>query len=331
MLTQAIPVVGAKEPFVYTGHGKTIFNQTALNESSPVDGKVGVITDEFMRIDRKDGSPVIIKKPDTYNTANHTTNFFDPCVKVGDKVSAGQTVYSCNSFKDKELALGVPLLTAFTSYYAREHEDGMVISESASKKFGAKLMAEVTVPMSKYTKWQLGHDVFDNLPEVNSDNYDELGLIKVGTQVRKLDYLFVYWQFLDPNKSEKARIQLALDKNSAPKQLVGIRVPFKVPDGVVSKIYFRPVRGYDQYLDRPDFNQLATHFASENRKFRSREAQALGVNINELKDYKVKPVSFPYDEQIGEIVFEITYINPLKVSDKMANEFGHFFDQTKIA
>ena len=331
MLTQAIPVVGAQVPFVYTGHGKKIFNQTALNKETPVDGKVTVITDEFMKVESKNGESTIIHKPDTYNTANHTTNFYSPSVRVGDKVKSGQTVYECSSFKSQELALGVPLLTAFTSYYAREHEDGMVLSESAAEKFGAKLMVEVTVPMTKDTGWVLGHDVFDNIPEANSDNYDELGLIKVGTPVTKLDYLFVYWELLDPRRSEKARIQLALDKNSAPKQLKGIQVPFKVRNGVVSKIYFKPVRGYEQYLNRADFSQLATHFANENRKFRSREAQALGVNINELKDYKVKPVSFPYDEQIGEIVFEITYMNPLKVSDKMANEFGHFFDQTKIA
>ena len=325
MLTQAIPVEGSSRPFVYTGHGKEIFNQTALNQETPVDGKVTVITDEFMRIDKSDGGdPVIIKKPDTYNTANHTSNFFTPCVSVGDKVKAGQTVYSCSSFKGKELALGVPLLTAFTSFYAREHEDGMVLSESATKKFGAEMMCKVQIPLMKQDEWFLGHNVFDELPEVDSSKFDDLGLIKLGSQVRRGDTLFACWARLDPRRSEIARLQLALDKNAIPKAIYMAKVPHKVPDGTVTRIYFNPVRGYQSNgsMTRQDFMKLATHFGAENRSFRSREAQQLGIDIRQLKDYMIKPTNFSNEEQIGEIVIEITYINPLKVSDKMANMYG---------
>ena len=324
MMTQAIPVEGAEVPFVYTGHGKNIFEETALNEASPVDGKVTVITDEFMKIEKSDGSFSIVKKPDTYNTSNHTTNFFTPCVGVGDKVKTGQTIYSCSSFKDKELALGVPLLTAFTSYFAREHEDGQVISESAAKKFAAKLMRKVTVPLMKSDEWFLSHDVFEDFPEIDASHFDDLGLVKLGTPVKRDDYLFVYRNRLDPRRSESARLQLALDKDSIPVEVRGIKVPFEVENGTVTKIYFNPVRGYQNNgaLERQDFMKLASHFANENRAFRSREAQALGVDIRYLKDYTVKPVTFQKEDQLGELVFEITYINPLKISDKMCNEFG---------
>ena len=50
MLTQAIPVSGSQPMFLTTGRGKELYQETALNEESKVDGTVTGMTSDYMKI-----------------------------------------------------------------------------------------------------------------------------------------------------------------------------------------------------------------------------------------------------------------------------------------
>jgi DNA-directed RNA polymerase subunit beta len=137
-LPQALSLVNREEPLVQTVNSKgvsfaKIFGRlTATN--TPVAGTVV----------KADGSEVHVKDPDTgithkikavKNLPFNMKGFHDdekPIVKVGDEVSKEQAVYDNNYTLNGTLSLGKNLTTAYMPYKGYNHEDGMVLSESAA-------------------------------------------------------------------------------------------------------------------------------------------------------------------------------------------------------
>lgn len=324
MLTQAIPVVGSQPMFIDTGKGKELYHETALNEGSKIDGTVTAISENFMKIQSDTGKVELVKRPEPYNTSDGTTNLFRPAVKVGDKVKAGDTVYECNSFKDKDFAIGVPLLTCYTSFHGWEHEDAIVISESAAKKFTHKMLEVVEIPVRSNENWIVGGpeiqktDAFRN----NPNGFDEFGFIKIGEYVRRGDPLFVYEQVVS-EEDERARLGKLIDPNSVLKDFVTITVPYEVVDGKVFSIRFIPTKNADKdFLNNNTYNTLISHFTQLRREDLKKQAEELGVSVKELGDAREKPFFSNDPRMMGKIQIEIIYDNPLKKSDKMSNYYG---------
>lgn len=323
MLTQAIPVSGSQPMFVSTGRGKTLYNETALNVETPSDGVVTAMTDDYMKISKEGSQDIIIKKPEAYNTSNGTTNLYNSSVKVGDKVSKGETVYECNSFKDKDFALGVPLLVAFCSWYAREHEDGMVLRRSAAAKFTHDMLEEVEIPVTSKYQWILGSPTLKDSPEYKQldGRLDDLGLIKVGEYVKRGDTLFMYEQVV-PEYNERAKVAKLLDPNSTLADIRVVETPHEVTDGIVTAVRFTPTKGSKlKFSSDHVFNTLSSHFDKERNEYFQREADSLGVPLKEIK----KPVREYYSPDpmlMGTITISILYKNYLKESDKMSNYYG---------
>ena len=323
MLTQAIPVNGSQPMFINTGRGKTLYNETALNVETPEGGTVVAMTDDYMKISKEGQKDVIIKRPDAYNTANGTTNLYAPSVKVGDRVDKGQTVYECNSFKDKDFALGVPLLVAFCSWYAREHEDGMVLRRGAAAKFTHDMLEEVEIPVTSKYQWILGSPSLKDSPDYKQLNgrLDDIGLIKVGEYVKKGDTLFMYEQVV-PEYNERARVAKLLDPNSTLTDIKYVEAPFEVTDGTVTSIKFIPTKGAKlKFSNDHVFNTLSAHFDKAENEYLEKEANALGIPVKELK----KPAQEFYSSDpmmMGTIKINILYKNYLKSSDKMSNYYG---------
>ncbi|NIR16548.1 MAG: hypothetical protein GWN86_22565, partial [Desulfobacterales bacterium] len=68
-------------------------------------------------------------------------------IKKGDKVKKGQILGDSNYTKDGTLALGTNLRTAYIPYKGYNHEDGVVISESAADKLTSLHAYQKIVPM----------------------------------------------------------------------------------------------------------------------------------------------------------------------------------------
>lgn len=321
MLTQALPVVGSEPDFVYTGEGRKLYEETALNASSPMTGVVTAITDDFMKIEDKErGSYKVIKKPDTYITSDHSTNSFKPAVKVGDKVSEGQTIYECNSFKDKELALGVPLYVAFTGYHGLEHEDAVVMSESAAAKFAHESLEIVKFQVIDQTELVIGKQCVEQIDRLKGrlDDFDDIGALKPGKSVRSGDVLFVYGFYTKAEEDELTKLAQELDKTARPITYVTVKCPSDVvSDGVLESVEFIPSKSI---INRPDTFKLASYAAAKNKEMRNINSIKLGgANLNE---YQIKKVQFNDNSILGELQFRIKYLNKLKGTDKVSNMFG---------
>ena len=314
MLEQAIPVVGSQPAVIYTGEGKKLFNNTALNIPTPVEGRVVGVSDDYVRIKSKDSEVHNIPKPKDYNTNDHTTNTFAPCVKVGDKVKAGNNVYSCNSFKNGDFAVGVQLLTAFTSWYGWEHEDAVVLSESAAKKFGHVSVTKIPIEIKARDKLLIGPDKFKlhERSKLRPEVYDDISLVKLGSEVKYGDPIFVCECILDSKRSAKAKLASGLDSSNVVKDLWAFTVPYGV-EGIVDDIEFYPARdSWEKYATREDYQSLVFHFKDFYTKKRDKNAEQLGIPNtslpvgfgNRLRDYRD-------DETIGILEVTIKSINPV--------------------
>lgn len=193
MVTQAVPLVHREAPLVQiedeSGHG-TVHKKLGtefFSPKSPEDGTVTEIGEGFIKVNSK--------KVDLYHNfpLNYKTYIhMEPLVKVGDKVKKGQIVAESNFTKDGTLAIGTNLRTAYISYKGWNHEDGMVISESAAKKLTSQHMYvkeieksdDITVDKNRLIKFFPSKITAEQMRKL-----DDEGVIKKGEAVRKGDYV----------------------------------------------------------------------------------------------------------------------------------------------
>lgn len=212
MQTQAKPLKYREAPLVQSAASErqdiTIEEVMGRNSlpKSPVDGVVFSITKGTIVI--KDGSG---KKHDvgySHNMWMNENNFEDHELKVavGDKVTKGQLLADSNYTKNGTLAIGVNLRTAYMTYKGYNHEDGVVISETAAEKLTSLHAHQKTIPIQSnevrdkkkfmsyfpaaFTSEQLG-------------TLDDMGIVKVGTKVKKGDPLVIKMREIDEDTLSK--------------------------------------------------------------------------------------------------------------------------------
>ena len=107
---------------------------------SPVDGTIMSVKGGTIRVrSREKGTVASVHAPK--NVPLNRGSFIDSevIVKTGDRVSEGQLLAQNNYTLGAALALGTNLITAIMPYKGKTHEDGIVISDSASRKLTSKL------------------------------------------------------------------------------------------------------------------------------------------------------------------------------------------------
>ena len=148
--TQAVPLVDRDEPFVQVKNGDSSVEHdigaSFLSPVAPEDGTVTEVTDNYIKVNDK---KVDIYHIHPLNLKTFLTMY--PTVKVGEKVKKGQRLADSNFTKNGTLALGANLNTAYISYKGWNHEDGIVISESAAKKLTSQHMYAKEVDLSEST------------------------------------------------------------------------------------------------------------------------------------------------------------------------------------
>lgn len=115
-----------------------------------------------------------------------------PLVKVGDKVTVGQTVADSNYSKNGTLALGTNVRVAYIPYKGLNFEDGLVISKSAAQKFTSEHLHKPEVSLEKDTildpkKFIVLHP--DAFNQAQYKKLDDAGVVKVGQKVKSGDPL----------------------------------------------------------------------------------------------------------------------------------------------
>lgn len=146
VIPQALSLVDREKPLVQTlaGHSEVehVKGQSEpfvrilgriIGTVSPTKGTVKTVTPTGVTIEGDDGTKH--KIPFVKNLPFNMKGFLDdekPLVKPGDKVHKLQPLVENNYTQDGELALGRNLNVAYMPYKGYNHEDGLVISQSAA-------------------------------------------------------------------------------------------------------------------------------------------------------------------------------------------------------
>ena len=198
MQRQAVPLLRAAAPIVGTG----------MEAKVARDSGATIIAKRSGVIDQIDATRIVVRATeetshsaagvDIYNLlkfqrSNQNTYLHQrPLVKVGDMVSAGDTIADGPSTEFGELALGRNVLVAFMPWNGYNFEDSILISERIVKDdvFTSIHIEEFEV-MARDTK--LGQEeITRDIPNVGEEalkNLDEAGIVYIGAEVTPGDIL----------------------------------------------------------------------------------------------------------------------------------------------
>ena len=151
-IQQSLPLENPEKRLVSSSIGPTSVEKAIGNwtlPKSPVDGTVSAIKEDTIVIKGNDGKKYTVDYD--HNLPLATKTFLDNrvIVKVGDKVKANQPLAESNFTRDGELTMGRNLTVAYMPYFGLNHEDGIVLSESASKKMTSVHADKVTMNITK--------------------------------------------------------------------------------------------------------------------------------------------------------------------------------------
>ena len=189
MLEQAIPLVEREAPLVQTatGVGGKTFQEHMGDRQvvfAPADGKVTAVTPDYIEINKSHRVALYNHFP----LNQHTYIHHDAVVKVGDNVKKGQLLADSNFTKGGTLALGKNMKVAYLPYPGLTFEDGIVITESASKKLATTQIYRNTYALSSNkTKTELKHFIAPQQGIISTKQvamYDADGVIKKGAVVK---------------------------------------------------------------------------------------------------------------------------------------------------
>lgn len=187
MLGQAIPLVEREAPLVQTALPGGGTFQEAFGKGfalhAPTAGKVTAVHSDYIEIDGHKMS-LYNNFPLNQKTSIHQTAL----VNVGDIVKKGQLLADSNYTKGGTLAIGKNLNVAYIPYKGLTFEDGIVITESGSKKLAAEQNYRHTFklePGRKETGLRKFVSYYPNtMTKDIIGSYDLDGVIKKGTQVK---------------------------------------------------------------------------------------------------------------------------------------------------
>jgi DNA-directed RNA polymerase beta subunit len=211
-LPQALSLVNREVPLVQTldeqhrPFVKTLNNLLATGTGS-AGGTVVEATNRKVKIKRDDGTVETIEA--VKNLPFNMKGFHDdetPLVQVGDKVRPHQPLFENNYTKDGHLALGKNLTAAYMPYKGYNHEDGIVISESAAKSLSSHHAYKVDYEVSPDTvarKALLRRYFPDKFTTDQLNKLDDLGYAKVGAIMHYGDPVYAVLERREPTPEDR--------------------------------------------------------------------------------------------------------------------------------
>ena len=207
MVTQAVPLVHREAPLVQVkaSRGKHDSYEKELgteyfSPKAPADGTVKEINEKFIRVDNTK-IDIYSRFPLNYKTYIHMT----PLVQVGDHVKKGQILAESNFTKDGTLAIGTNLRVAYVPFNGWNHEDGIVVSESAVKKLTSQHMYTEEIELGPDVEVDK-HKMAINFPsKITADQMhklDEDGIAIKGQVLQRGDYVIAAIAKREPTTSD---------------------------------------------------------------------------------------------------------------------------------
>ncbi len=196
-MAQALSLTGREAPLVQTQAAPGVsfeqrVGQSFLSHTAPVSGFVTRISAEEVVVKDARGMEHAIHLYDHYPLNEKKTMLHSrPLVKVGDRVRAGQVLADHSFTKDGTLALGTNVRVAYLSNGAN-HEDGLVLSESAAKKMSTEHLLKPSFYVTGDHIIDKSRFVAHKGPAFQPAQYTHVGddgVVKEGTKLRPGDPL----------------------------------------------------------------------------------------------------------------------------------------------
>lgn len=195
-MEQAIPLKDRQAPLVQSLAGTKTFDQVMgayAGHTSPVDGDVVQVKKDSVVVKGADGKRHERQIYDHF-PLNADKGFLhsQATVKKGDKVKKGQSIADTNFTKGGTLALGTNLQVGYMPYKGYNFEDGVVISEGASKRLASEHLHRKTLALDKdhvQSKSKYQAYVPDSLTREQAGKLDDDGVAKPGQVILPGDTL----------------------------------------------------------------------------------------------------------------------------------------------
>lgn len=198
-MAQAISVDGREAPLVQVQSAPgTSFEArlggSFLSHRSPVTGKVTAVTPDHINITEPSGTKHEVPLYNHYPT-NDKKGMLNstPVVKVGDSVKPGSLLADHSFTKGGVLALGTNVRAAYIAN-GSNHEDGIVLSQSAADKLGSTHLLKPSLYVTGehlVSKERFLGEKSPTFEPHQYNNVDDSGVIRVGSIVRPGDPLIL--------------------------------------------------------------------------------------------------------------------------------------------
>ncbi|HOX41493.1 MAG TPA: DNA-directed RNA polymerase subunit beta, partial [bacterium] len=191
MQRQAVPLVRPDSPVVGTGMERSAAvysGQIILSKNS---GTVTYSSSKLIKIKGDQGEDEY--HLEKFSRSNQGTLINQrPIVKTGDKVLKDEIIADSSATSDGEIALGQNLLVSFMSWGGANFEDAVIVSDRLVKDHTLS-----SIHIEQYSievrDTKLGPEILTrDIPNVSEEalaNLDEMGIVRIGAEVRSGDIL----------------------------------------------------------------------------------------------------------------------------------------------
>jgi len=192
MQRQAVPLIDPHSPFVGTGMEYKAAHDSGSALVCKHDGVVEFVDAKEVRIRRSNGTldKYMVTK---FRRSNAGMCYNQrPIVRLGEKVDAGDVLADGPSMEEGELALGQNVLVAFMTWEGYNYEDAIIMSRRLVKD-DVYTSIHIEEYESEARETKLGpEEITREIPNVGEDalkDLDEMGIIRIGAEVRDGDLL----------------------------------------------------------------------------------------------------------------------------------------------
>lgn len=192
MQRQAVPLLRPQRPLVATGMEREVAKYSSQALFATEDAVVTSVTSSQILTKNGNGEEQVLDLVKFARTNQGTCVNQHPIVNKGDKVEKGQALVDSYSIDDGNLALGQNVICAFMSWGGYNFEDAIIISRRLVRDD-----VYTSIHIEKYEieerDTKLGpEEITRDIPNVSEEslsNLDEIGIVRIGAEVRSNDIL----------------------------------------------------------------------------------------------------------------------------------------------
>ena len=316
MQRQAVPLLRPEVPLVGTGMERSVAIDSGQVLLAEEDGEVTSSSANFITVQYRSGREQRYPLQKFVRSNQGTCISQRPIVHKGQQVHRGQPLVDSSSTQDGELALGQSVLVSFMSWEGLNFEDAIILSESVLRddKFTSIHIEkyEVEARDTKLGAEEITRDI-PNVGEESLRDLDELGIIRVGAEVREGDILVgkITPKGETELTPEEKLLRAIFGEKAREVKDTSLRVPHGERGKVIDVRVFR--RDKDDELSA-DVNMMVRVSVAQKRKISEGDKMA-GRHGNKGVVSRIMPIAdMPYlaDGRSVEIV-----LNPIGVPSRM--------------